>query len=67
MLMLLPKQTRAAVKVGVPFRLEDDVGLGDAIKRVTTMAGIHPCAPCQARAEALNRRVVFTGRAPRSR
>jgi hypothetical protein len=63
--MLLPKQTQAALKVGVPFRLEEDVGLGDVIKRATAKAGIMPCAPCQARAEALNRRVVFTGRPPR--
>ena len=63
--MLLPKQTRAPVKVGIPFRLEEDTGLGDVIKQVTSMAGIRPCTSCQARAEALNRRIVFAARAPR--
>lgn len=65
--MLLPKQAQAALKVGVPFRLEEEVGLGDVIKRVTAKVGITPCAPCQARAEAMNRRVVFTGRSTHAR
>ena len=31
------------------------LGLGDAIKRVTTAVGIKPCKACQKRAEKLNR------------
>jgi hypothetical protein len=65
--MLLPKQTQAAVRVRTPFRMEVDVGLGDVVKRITTMVDVTPCAPCQQRAAAMNRYVVFTGRPPRSR
>jgi PKD repeat protein len=35
-------------------------GLGDVIKGVTTAMGIAPCAPCQARAEQLNRLMPLT-------
>lgn len=61
--MLLPKQ--APVRVNVPFRMDDDIGLGDVIKRVTTKVGVAPCAPCQARAAAMNRMIVFGGRTSR--
>jgi hypothetical protein len=44
------------------FLAEDPVGLGDAIKRATSAVGIKPCGGCARRAEALNRRVQFTGR-----
>lgn len=39
---------------------EQDVGLGDVIKKATTSAGIRPCGGCSRRADALNRWVVFT-------
>lgn len=42
---------------------DDDIGLGDAIKRVTYAFGIKPCGGCNRRAAALNRRFVFTRRA----
>jgi len=58
--MLLPKQE--PIRVVVPFRLDEDVGLGDVVKRMTTRMGIRPCAPCQARAAAMNRMIVFSGR-----
>jgi len=55
-------------KGGQPYRVQvpafvtkREVGLGDAIKRVTSAVGIKPCAGCQRRAAALNRYVVFTG------
>lgn len=50
-----------------PFRVrlpgfisDQEVGLGDAIKRSTSLIGIKPCAPCLKRAATLNRLVVFT-------
>lgn len=42
------------------FLIEDDVGLGDAIKKVTYSMGIAPCGGCERRAAALNRWVRFT-------
>lgn len=60
--MLLPKQAKAAVRVGLPIEMAEEVGLGDIIKRLTSKVGISPCAPCEQRAATLNRHVVFTGR-----
>jgi hypothetical protein len=60
--MFLPKQAKAPVRIAVPFEIDHDVGLGDAVKRLTSKVGIEPCAPCRERAAALNRQVVFTGR-----
>jgi hypothetical protein len=45
--------------------MRDDVGLGDALKSLTSSLGMKPCIPCEQRAAALNRRVVFTGRKDR--
>ena len=45
------------------FVTDEDIGLGDAIKRVTYALGIRPCGGCERRAAALNRWFVFTGRA----
>lgn len=54
-------------QVRIPgFSAGDDVGLGDAITRVTSAVGIRSCTPCKRRAEALNQRVTFTGRSNRS-
>jgi hypothetical protein len=47
------------------FITEEEIGLGDVIKRATFAAGIKPCGGCQRRAAALNRWLSFTG--PRSR
>jgi hypothetical protein len=44
------------------FVSDEPVGLGDAIKRATSLVGIKPCGGCLQRAAQLNRRVVFTGR-----
>lgn len=41
------------------FLVEEDVGLGDAIKRVTYAIGIKPCGGCEKRAAALNRWMAF--------
>jgi hypothetical protein len=42
------------------FLVEDDIGLGDALKRVTYAVGIKPCSGCETRAAKLNRWVVFS-------
>jgi len=42
------------------FITEQEIGLGDVIKRTTTYLGIRPCGGCERRAEALNRWLVFT-------
>jgi hypothetical protein len=39
---------------------EQEVGLGDVVKRMTYAMGIKPCGGCQRRAAALNRWMVFT-------
>jgi len=41
------------------FLVQEEVGLGDVIKRVTYAFGIKPCAGCQRRAAALNRWMTF--------
>ncbi len=38
---------------------EEELGLGEVIKRATAAVGIRPCSGCQRRAQALDRRVVF--------
>jgi hypothetical protein len=43
------------------FLLEEDVGLGTVVKRVTSTFGIRPCGGCERRADRLNRWLVFTG------
>lgn len=44
------------------FITDEEIGLGDVIKRATSYIGIKPCGGCERRATALNRWVVFTGR-----
>jgi hypothetical protein len=45
------------------FISDEEVGLGNAIKRATSAVGIRPCGGCGRRATALNRWMVFSGRA----
>lgn len=53
----------AAHQVRLPgFTAETAIGLGDVIKRTTSLVGIRPCGSCHERAASLNRWVVFTGR-----
>jgi hypothetical protein len=59
--MKLPNQAKTVLRVRVPFEMTDDVGLGDAIKRLTSKVGMKPCDGCNRRAVALNRLMVFTG------
>lgn len=52
-----------AYRVRLPgFVTDEDIGLGDVIKRATYAVGIKPCSGCEGRAAALNRWFVFSGR-----
>jgi hypothetical protein len=42
------------------FLIEEEIGLGDVIKRVTHTMGIKPCSGCEQRAAALNRWMVLS-------
>ncbi|HEV2351325.1 MAG TPA: hypothetical protein VG028_15920 [Terriglobia bacterium] len=42
------------------FLIEGEIGMGDAIKRVTYAIGIKPCGGCEKRAAALNRWMQFS-------
>ena len=58
------KAAQPSHRVQLPgFITDEDIGLGDVVKRVTTAIGIKPCGGCERRAAALNRWVVFTRRA----
>ena len=55
------RSSREPHRVRLPgFVIEEDLGLGDAIKSVTYRMGIAPCGGCQRRAAALNRWIRFT-------
>jgi hypothetical protein len=40
--------------------IEEEVGLGDVIKRVTYALGVKPCVGCDKRAAALNQWMRFS-------
>ena len=40
--------------------VEEEVGLGDLIRRATSAFAVRPCGGCERRAAALNRWLVFT-------
>ena len=44
------------------FIVKEEIGLGDALKYVTELAGIAPCGGCQRRAAQFNRRVTLYSR-----
>ncbi len=44
------------------FVIDQDIGLGDVIKRATSAFGIRPCGGCEQRAALLNRWLVFSPR-----
>jgi hypothetical protein len=50
-----PTPTPAPLSPGRPGPPTSVLGLGDAIKRVTTAVGIKPCKGCEKRAKRLNR------------
>jgi len=49
----------------LPGFIDEEIGLGDVIKRLTYAVGIKPCGGCQRRAAALNRWLVFSPRDPK--
>ena len=57
-----PDQREHPVKqVRLPgFITDEQIGLGDVIKRATSYIGIKPCGGCEHRAATLNRWMVFT-------
>jgi hypothetical protein len=42
------------------FLIEEEIGLGDVIKRTTYAIGIKPCSGCEKRAATLNQWLHFT-------
>jgi hypothetical protein len=42
------------------FLIDEEIGLGDAIERVTYAIGVKPCGGCEKRAAALNQWMHFT-------
>jgi hypothetical protein len=58
----LPENSEPPIhRVRLPgFVSDDDIGLGDIIKRVTHAVGIKPCGGCNRRAESLNHWMVFS-------
>lgn len=58
------KSDHPSHRVRLPgFISDEEIGLGDVIKRATSYIGMKPCGGCERRAGVLNRWVVFTGRA----
>ncbi len=62
-----PTKDRAEESQGPPrrvrlpgFLIEEEIGLGDAIKRATYAVGIKPCSGCEKRAATLNRWMTFS-------
>jgi hypothetical protein len=54
---------RVPRRVRLPgFVTDQDIGLGDAMKRVTSSFGIRPCGGCERRASALSRWLVLSPR-----
>jgi hypothetical protein len=48
-------------RVRVPgFISDEEIGLGDAVKRATYAMGIRSCGSCEQRAATLNRWMAFT-------
>ena len=57
------KGTRPRYQVRLPgFITDEEIGLGDVIKRTTYAMGIKPCGGCERRAAILNRWFGFSGR-----
>ena len=57
------EKERPAHRLRLPgFLANEDVGLGDAVKRMTYAVGVRPCGGCEQRAATLNRWLAFSGR-----
>jgi hypothetical protein len=58
---LAGKTQRQPQRIRLPgFIKEEEIGLGDVIKKVTYAMGIKPCTGCEKRAATLNRWMRFT-------
>lgn len=52
------KSERPAHRVRLPgFLVEEEIGLGDVIKKTTYAMGIQPCSGCEKRAESSHRAI----------
>lgn len=61
-------QQRPPARHTVPlpsFVTSESIGLGTALKRITTAVGVPPCGGCSQRAEALDRFLAFSPSHPR--
>jgi len=57
------ERERQRYQVRLPgFITDEEIGLGDIVKRVTSAFGIRPCGGCERRAAILNRWSLFSGR-----
>lgn len=57
------KYEREPRRVRLPgFVKDEEIGLGDSLKRVAYAVGIKPCGGCERRAATLNRWLVFSGK-----
>ena len=55
------ERPRQPHRVRLPgFLIDEEIGLGDAVKRITYAMGIKPCGGCETRAQALNRWMRFS-------
>ncbi len=59
--MKLPKQGKP-IYISLPVELQEDIGVGDVIKRVTNAFGIKPCKGCKRRAAIMNRFILTSRR-----
>ena len=54
-------KTQQPLRVRLPgFLIEREIGLGDAIHRLTSAVGVRHCGACARRAAALNRWIKLT-------
>lgn len=55
------KESHTPYRVRLPGFIANDeeIGLGDVVKRITYAMGIKPCGGCERRATALNAWMVF--------
>lgn len=57
------KSQREPYRVRLPgFINDEEIGLGEVLKRTTSVAGIKPCGACAERARMLNNWMVFSKR-----
>ncbi len=59
------KNNRQPHQINIPGFIDEEIGLGDVIKHVTSAMGIKPCSGCKRRAETLNRWLTFKPRRPK--